>query len=73
MLRNFLFICLTTFTLVSCKKDWVCECTTNDPMAGPIVTKNELNKKTEKDAERTCNDIDESNGASSSCILIGFK
>lgn len=73
MKKTILISCFLLLGLSSCKKNWECECTTTDPIVGPIVTKNEIKNETAKNAEKICNDIEEAGGASASCKLIGFK
>lgn len=67
-----LLTCFAILSLSSCKKDWVCECTDDNPL-GSQVTQNRITNETSNHAEKICNDIDETGGSSSSCNLVGFK
>ncbi len=64
---------LAILGLSSCKKEWICECTTETPIVGPVVTQNEIDSKMLRNAEKECEKIDDAAGSASTCRLIGFK
>jgi hypothetical protein len=54
--------------LVSCKKDWSCECT-----AGELTHTETINNKTLKDAQDECNDSGTVLGVDYECSVNVFK
>ncbi len=53
-MKPLLFVAtLSCFFFTSCKKDYVCECTTSSP-GGTTTSTSNIPKSTKKDAENTC-------------------
>lgn len=66
----FVAAAVAMISLSSCKKDWVCECTTTDADGNEYGTTTSSFTAKKKDAESSCSNLETSSGgATTSCEL----